>query len=61
MKFYVNERCIGCGMCTYACPEVFSMEDSGVAVAIEGVVDASLENSACEAQSGCPVDAIEQL
>ncbi|MBQ2910668.1 MAG: ferredoxin, partial [Clostridia bacterium] len=25
MKFEVNERCIGCGLCTSLCPDVFEM------------------------------------
>ena len=34
MKYYVNENCIGCGLCESVCPEVFSLSDDGVAVAI---------------------------
>lgn len=34
MKYYVNENCIGCGLCESVCPEVFSLSDEGVAVAI---------------------------
>lgn len=35
MKYRVNENCIGCGLCAATCPEVFSMSDESVAVAIE--------------------------
>ena len=35
MKYRVDESCIGCGLCAGTCPEVFTMSDDGVAVAIE--------------------------
>jgi len=60
MKYYVNESCIGCGLCASTCPEVFSMNDAGTAVAIEGEVDEPNLESAAEACSGCPVAAIEE-
>lgn len=59
MKYYVNESCIGCGLCASTCPEVFSMNDAGTAVAIEGEVDDANLESAAEACRGCPVAAIE--
>lgn len=60
MKYYVNEGCIGCGMCAGTCPEVFSMSDDGVAVAIETEVPEEVLDSAAEAKDGCPVGAIEE-
>lgn len=60
MKYFVNESCIGCGLCASTCPEVFSMNDAGTAVAIEGEVDEANLESAAEACSGCPVAAIEE-
>lgn len=60
MKFHVNDNCIGCGLCASTCPEVFTINDDNVAVAIEGEVDAAVESSAMEAKDGCPVSAIEQ-
>ena len=35
MKYFVNDSCIGCGLCESTCPEVFHM-NGDVAVAIEG-------------------------
>ncbi len=60
MKYIVNEGCIGCGLCEATCPEVFSMSDAGVAVAIEGEVPEEALDTAAEAKEGCPVGAIEE-
>ncbi len=59
MKYYVNEECIGCGLCESTCPEVFSMTDAGTAVASDGEVPEDAQDSAVEAKDGCPVGAIE--
>lgn len=58
MKYFVNDSCIGCGVCVSVCPEIFEMTDAGVAVAREGET-AEMLNSAADAQSSCPVNAIE--
>ena len=60
MKYFVNDGCIGCGLCAGTCPEVFSMSDSGVAVAIDVEVPEEVLDSAAEAMDGCPVGAIEE-
>ena len=59
MKFFVNNDCIGCGLCTYVCAEVFSMTDDGVAKAVENDVTGSTAACAEEAMQQCPVSAIE--
>lgn len=59
MKAIVNEElCIGCGMCESICPEVFEMNDDGIAVVI-GEVTEDLADSANEAKEACPTEAIE--
>ncbi len=60
MKYTVSDSCIGCGMCAGTCPEVFSIGDDGKAHAAAGDVPAGAEGTAAEAQSSCPVQAIEQ-
>ena len=60
MKYFVNDGCIGCGLCAGTCPEAFSMSDAGVAVAIEAEVPEEALDSAAEAKDGCPVGAIEE-
>jgi conserved domain protein len=60
MKYVVNDSCIGCGFCAGTCPEVFSMNDEGIAVAIETDVPDDAIDTAAEAMDGCPVGAIEE-
>lgn len=59
MRFKVNENCIGCGLCTGTCPEVFSMTDEGVARAKDGDMSGEVDEAAQEAAANCPVSAIE--
>jgi len=58
MKAHVNENCIGCGLCENICPEVFHLNESGVAEAVADITPAN-QDSASEARGSCPVDAIE--
>ncbi len=57
MKATVNEDCIGCGMCEGTCPDVFALNDDGVAEA--GEVTEDVEDAVQEAADNCPVSAIE--
>lgn len=59
MKANVDkDTCIGCGLCPSVCPEVFDMEDDGKAGVVVDSVPAGAEDSAKEAESSCPVNAI---
>ena len=53
-KITVNESCIGCGACTGVAPDVFEMNDEGLASVVCDDVA-----SAKEAAESCPVEAIE--
>ena len=57
MKAYVKDGCIGCGLCTETCPEVFQMGDDGLAHG--DFVHEGYEASAQEARDACPVQAID--
>lgn len=50
-------RCIGCGMCAAAAPEVFRVEGR-VSVVVAQPASRSEENRAFGAANGCPVNAI---
>lgn len=59
MKAFVDrDACIGCGLCTSICPEVFEMDDEDIAVVRANPVPAGVEDSAQEAADSCPTDAI---
>ncbi len=59
MKYFVNDQCIGCGLCAQLCPEIFEMTDSDTAKAADREVLPEEEASAAEACSSCPVSAIQ--
>jgi len=60
MKYFVNDGCIGCGLCAGTCPDVFSMSEDGVAVAIDMDVPEDSQETAAEAKDNCPASAIEE-
>ncbi len=54
-----RDGCILCGLCPATCPEVFRMGDDGPAEVYVDNVPAEAEDSAIEAQEGCPVSVIK--
>jgi ferredoxin len=60
MKGYVDKDiCIGCGLCADICPDVFSMDDDGKAIAADSEIPEDLIDSAKDAKGQCPVEAIK--
>lgn len=59
MTFFVNENCIGCGLCAGICPDVFTMSREGVAVASDQATPQFCLDTALEAKDSCPTEAIE--
>ena len=49
--------CIGCGVCSATCPEVFRMGEDDLAE-VYGEIDASNRDCAIEARDNCPVAVI---
>ena len=55
-----KEKCIGCGLCSNLCPEVFEVTDEGKAKVKEGVDSEGNKECIKESKEGCPVNAIEE-
>ena len=53
-----QQGCIGCGLCTGICSEVFALNDEGKAEAIVDPVPPEAEAAAQEARDSCPVSFI---
>lgn len=53
-----REGCIACELCVDTCPEVFQMADDGYAEVIVDEIPAEAEDSAKEAEDGCPESVI---
>ena len=52
-----RDACIGCGVCTTICPDVFELDDEGKAIIKEGA-DTRLD-CVKEAAENCPTNAIQ--
>ncbi len=57
MNITIIEGCIGCGLCTSICPNVFQMTDEGIAE-VYATPDSADEITAKEAAESCPVSVI---
>ena len=53
-----HDLCIGCGLCEEICPEVFRLEDDGLAHVIDEEPDEGFAEQIHDAADSCPVDAI---
>lgn len=61
-RFKVNEEaCIGCGSCAAICPEVFDINDNGLAEVIVKEVDEKIIEDAVDAKDACPTEAIVEV
>lgn len=59
MKAIVDQdTCTGCGLCPETCPEVFELNDDGIAFAKVDSIPNEVADRAQEAADGCPVEAI---
>ncbi len=59
MKAVIDrDGCISCGLCAATCPEVFRMADDDLAEVYVDPIPSEVEESAVEAQDGCPVSVI---
>ncbi|RNC29735.1 MAG: Ferredoxin [Candidatus Dichloromethanomonas elyunquensis] len=58
IAYVEKDACIGCGSCPSICPEIFEMDDDGLAITLKEQVPQDLEESAQEAAESCPTEAI---
>lgn len=59
MKATIDQSgCIGCGVCSEICPEVFEISDDDLADVIVDEIPAEAEGTAQEAAESCPVSVI---
>lgn len=58
MQVKITKGCIGCGLCSEICPEVFEIGEEGVATVIGEITADSLE-FVQDAATNCPIGCIE--
>ena len=60
MKAKVNKDiCIGCGACGAIVPDVFELEDDGLAVCKVEEIEENKKEDVMDAADSCPTNAIE--
>lgn len=60
MKVTVNkDKCLACGVCETAAPDVFTLGDESYAIVLLDEVPANLEDAVKQAMDDCPESAIE--
>lgn len=58
MKVSVDQDlCVGCGLCTATCPDIFEMKGDKAVPKVK-IVPAASEDSVKQAKDECPVEAI---
>ena len=55
----IEDACIGCGACEASVPEVFQLNDDGIATAKNEKITKENEDEVMDAVEACPVGAIE--
>jgi ferredoxin len=61
MKLEVDKDiCIGCGACAAICPDVFEIDEDGLAVSVVESINEEIQEDAIDAKEGCPVNAIKE-
>ena len=58
MKVKVIDGCISCGLCTEEFPDLFQMNEEGIAQAVSSQVPSEMEDQARQAAEDCPVSVI---
>ena len=62
MKVKVDKNlCIGCGACQSIEPSVFTLEDDGLAKAIDAEIKDEVKENVIDAKEGCPTSAISEV
>lgn len=55
----IEDACISCGACQAIAPDVFELNDSGIAVCNEEAITDDNKDSVIDASESCPTSAIE--